>query len=319
MKNKISQLLWILLGVGYGLAMRLLFANHILRTNMEVVSFAFMLGTPFVVGAIVVYGQRNSKPSIWKMIYAPWLAILLAMLGSAIALLEGAICIVLALPLFLLLSSIGGLMMGLILRYTDKGPTALNSFLLLPFMLVAFQPVMPERPKLLEERVAIEVAAPPQRIWAEILNARNIQRYELPPNFTHLIGVPRPVEGINISTPKGEIRYSKWDRGVHFSALVTQSVKNRSITWNYHFTSDSFPDGSMDEHVRIGGKYFDLYDTTFNLTPLSSGLTKLEIVSHYRVNTDINFYAVPVAKFIAHDFMSTILQFYKLRSERSNT
>jgi hypothetical protein len=68
--------------------------------GVEVVSIAFMLGTPFAIGSIVIYGLRDTKPSIAKMIFAPWLSILLALIGSAIALLEGTVCIVLASPLF---------------------------------------------------------------------------------------------------------------------------------------------------------------------------------------------------------------------------
>jgi hypothetical protein len=105
--------------------------------------------------------------------------------------------------------------------------------------------------------------------------------------------------------------------GVNFSALVTDRIEDRSITWRYRFTPDSFPKGSLDEHVKIGGQYFDLYDTTFNLEAISGNFTELEIISHYRVTTDVNFYGVPVARFIARDFMSAILRLYKLRSERS--
>lgn len=120
-------------------------------------------------------------------------------------------------------------------------------------------------------------------------------------------------------TPQGEVRYSKWERGVHFSALVTNRVENQTITWRYRFADDSFPRGSMDDHVKIGGEYFDLYDTTFNIVPISAGLSRLEIVSHYRVTTNINAYAKLVANFIAHDFMSTILQLYKSRSEETSS
>ncbi len=295
--------------------MRLLFEHA--TYGLRVVSIAFMLGTPFAIGAITVYGLRHTNPSIDKMIFAPWLAILLALVGSAVTMLEGAICIGLASPLFFIISSIGGLIMGLVLRWSNKGKATLNSILLLPIMLTLVEPAIPQQSKFLEDRAFIEVAASPHRIWGEILNARNIRREELPLNFTHWIGVPRPLEGFNVMTPQGEVRYSKWERGVNFSALVTERIEDRSITWRYKFTPDSFPEGSMDEHVKIGGQYFDLYDTTFNLVPVSENLTKLEIISHYRVATDVDFYGVPVARLIAHDFMSTILHLYKLRSERS--
>ena len=309
--------LWIAFGAAYGLAMRFLFGHFAQVFGTNVISFAFMLGTPFVIGAIVVYGLRNTKPSISEMVFAPWLAISLALIGSAATLLEGSVCIVLAAPLFLFVSSIGGLIMGLVLRWSDKGKATLNSFLLLPIALIVIEPTASQQPQLLEDRVSIEVAAPPHRIWQEILNARNIRKEELPTNFTHWIGVPRPVEGVNVMTPEGEVRYSKWERGVNFSALITNRIEDRSITWHYRFTPNSFPDGSLDEHVKIGGQYFGLDDTTFNLVPISANLTKLEIVSHYRVTTDINFYGVPIAQFIADDFMTTILHLYKLRSERN--
>jgi hypothetical protein len=311
------QLLWVVFGAAYGLGMRIFFDHAPHFFGLRVVSIAFMLGTPVAIGAIVIYGLRDTKPSIIKMIFAPWLSILLALIGSAISLLEGSVCIALASPLFFVASSIGGLIMGFVLRWTNKGKITLNSVLVLPIILMFVEPAAPQQAQLLEDRVSVEVAASPHRIWEEILNARNIRKEELPWNFTHWIGVPRPVEGVNVMTPEGEVRYSKWERGVNFSALVTERIEDRSITWRYRFTSNSFPEGSLDEHVKIGGQYFDLRDTTFNLTPISANLTKVEIVSHYRVTTDVNFYGVPIARFIANDFMSTILHLYKFRSEQS--
>jgi len=311
------MMLWVVFGAAYGLVMRVFFGYAPHFFGVQVVSIAFMLGTPFAIGAIVIYGLRDTKPSIGNMIFAPWLSILLALIGSAVVLVEGSVCIVLASPLFFVASSIGGLIMGFVLRWTNKGTATLNSILALPIMLMLVEPAAPQQPQLLEDRVSIEVAASPHRIWKEILNARNIRREELPSNFTHWIGVPRPVEGVNMMTPEGEVRYSKWERGVNFSALVTERIEDHSITWRYRFTPNSFPEGSLDEHVKIGGQYFDLYDTTFNLVPISANVTKLEIVSHYRVMTDVNFYGVPIARFIANDFMSTILRLYKLRSEQS--
>lgn len=315
-KKEYQPFLWIVLGAVYGLAGRILaeYGSH--TVGIEMISISMLIATPFAIGAIVVYGLRQTKPSIAKMIFAPCAAILLALIGSAVSLLEGSICIALASPLFFAASSIGGLIMGLVLRWTNKGTSTFHSILVLPLALALVEPSAPQTPQILEERVAIEVQAPPHRIWQEIKTARNIRKEEIPENFTHWIGVPRPLEGVNVMTPEGGVRYSKWERGVNFSALVTNEVQDRSITWRYKFTDDSFPKGSMDDHVKIGGQYFDLYDTTFNLIPVSDKVTKLEIISHYRVTTDVNFYGVPVARFIAKDFMSTIVQLYKFRSEQ---
>ena len=312
-----SQWLWVAFGAIYGVAVRLAFQYIPHFFGVEVISISFMFATPMAIGAIVVYGLRERKPSIAKMIVAPWLAILLALIGSAVTLLEGSICIVLASPVVFLASSIGGLAMGLMLRWTGKGTATLNSCLALPLFLMLIEPSMPVASEVLESRAAIEVSASPQRVWREILVARDIRAEELPISFTNLIGVPRPLEGVNLQTPEGEVRFSKWDRGVNFRAKVVRKEENRSITWNYEFSRDSFPAGSMDDHVAIGGKYFDLYDTTFDLVPIAENRTRLEITSHYRVSTGVNFYGVPVARFIAQDFMTSILALYKLRSEKA--
>ncbi len=307
---------WILFGASYGLFGRFLVPHAPVGWNLEILSFAFLCATPVTIGAIVVYGLRDSALSVWRMIWAPWLAILLALVGSMIALLEGFICIILVAPLFLAASSLGGLVMGLLLRWRGKSKATLNGFLVLPIALFLIEPPLAIQPIVLEEQVALIVEATPQRIWSEIKNARSIQRDELAFSFAHMIGVPRPLEGYNIATTNGEVRFSTWERGVNFSAEITEQIQHRSITWRYRFTPNSFPKGSLDDHVTVGGKYFNLYDTTFNLEPLSPTTTRLEIISHYSVNSGINFYGIPMARFIAKDFMGTIVKLYKSRSEK---
>lgn len=311
--------LWILFGASYGLIGRFLLPHAPAGWNLEILSFAFLCATPVTIGAIVVYGLRDSALSVWRLIWAPWLSILLALVGSMVALLEGSICIILAAPLFLVASSLGGLVMGLLLRWLGKSKATLNGFLVLPLMLFLIEPPLAQKPIVLEERVAVNVDATPQRIWSEIKNARSIRRGELAFSVAHLIGVPRPLEGYNIATTLGEVRFSKWERGVNFSAEIVEQVEHRSITWRYRFTPNSFPSGSLDDHVTVGGKYFNLYDTTFNLVPLSPTETRLEIISHYSVTTGVNFYGIPVARFIAQDFMNTIVKLYKTRSEKQMT
>lgn len=118
-KKKYQPLLWVVFGAAYGLIGRVLteYGSHAVGTKM--ISISMLFAIPFAIGAIVVYGLRQTKPSIGKMIFAPWLAILLALAGSAVSLLEGSICIVLASPLFFAASSTGGLIMGLVLRWTN--------------------------------------------------------------------------------------------------------------------------------------------------------------------------------------------------------
>lgn len=313
---RIASWHWAVGGALYGVLMRILF-GVIPSSYSGPMSIAFLIGTPIAVGALTIYGERSVKPTISYMLFMPWLSVALMLLGCAITLLEGSVCLGLLSPLFLVCSSVGGLAMGLALRFSGPKQSKLQVAALLPLLLLIGEGHVPLQDRELELKESVIVNAPAHTIWMQILNARSIQAQELPLSLTHLIGVPKPVEGVNVQTAAGEIRYSKWERGVNFRAVVTHRVEDQSISWRYVFDEQSFPPGSMDEHVAIGGRYFTLRDTTFNLKPLPDGQTELEIVAHHRVATNINFYAVPAATLLGHDFIHTILTLYKGRSERA--
>lgn len=305
---------WFLIGALLGIALRLLFG--VLPLGMKgPMSLAFLVGTPLVVGAVTLVGTSREQRSWWFVIFAPWLTMLLMLLGCALAMLEGSICLALMAPLFFACASVGGLIMGAVLHYRDIRSAHVSAIAVLPLLMLLAELHLPLADRELELRREVVVEAGADTLWQQIHSARAIQAQELPPSLTHLIGVPRPLEGINVHTKDGEVRFSRWERGVHFRAQVTHSEPNRSVAWRYVFDADSFPAGSMDEHVAIGGRYFDLRDTTFNLTPLAGGRTRLQIVAHYRLSTTINAYAVPASTLLGNDFLDTILGLYKQRSE----
>ena len=312
----------VLVGALYGLLMRVMFGKvqvwapwlGLSRDDGYVMSLGFVHLTPMVVGAITIYGMRASRPTWTQAAFAPWAATALMMIGAMVTLLEGAICVVLMTPLFLAMASIGGVVMNLVLRHTRLGTLQLGVLAVLPLLVAAFDgPLTAERWQRIDRSVIVE--APPERLWAEIVAARDIRREEFPRTWIHLIGVPRPVEGIQRMTPQGEVRVSRWERGVHFLGHVTERVEGRRLAWRYEFSPDSFPPGTMDEHVVIGGRYFDLGETRFTLTPLPAGRTRLDIESHFRVTSSFNGYAVAVAEFLGRDFVDGLLALYKRRAE----
>ena len=203
---------------------------------------------------------------------------------------------------------------GFVLMTTRIGTVRVGALATMPLLFTVLAgPMTSEQWQRIDRSTVID--APPERIWSEIVDARDIRREELPTTLIHLIGVPRPVEGINHMTPEGEVRESRWERGVHFRGHVTQREEGRTIAWRYEFKPDSFPPGTMDEHVVGGGRYFDLGETRFTLTPIDAGHTRLEVEAHYRVTSSINAYAVPVAGLLGRDFVDTLLALYKRRSE----
>jgi uncharacterized protein YndB with AHSA1/START domain len=306
---------WIVGGALYGVLLRVLF-GALPASTQGAMSAAFLVGTPFVIGALSIWGARDRELNFWLLIRLPMTAVLLTLFGCAVTLLEGSICLVLMAPLFLLGGFVGGLVMALVLTVFGAQPVQLRALVVLPFFMLFAEEQVPLKDRQLELRQSVQIAAPPARVWREIMTARDIRADELPLSLTHLMGVPRPVEGVNVATPEGEVRHSRWDRGVRFEGKVRERREPEFIRWEYAFDAHSFPPGSMDEHVAIGGRYFDLQDTAFTLHE-SQGGTRLEIVAHYRVTSSVNFYAVPAATLLGHDFIATILGLYKLRSEKA--
>lgn len=308
---------WFIGGAIYGVFLRYIF--DVLPSSVEgAMSIAFLIGTPFIVGALTIYGYRGQKIKFSQMLFLPWVTTALMLLGTAIALLEGSICIAIMAPLFLLCSSIGGLLMGGCLRLATTNTKPLLSITLLPYLILFAESEIPLNNRNVQIVESVIVQASPEVVWGQIMDAKKIMPKELPLSISHLIGVPKPLEGINQNKGEQEIRYSVWERGVNFKALVTESSKNKYIKWDYIFDENSFPKGSMDDHVAIGGKYFDLHNTSFTLTPVNDNKTKLTITANYRINSAINFYAIPISKVLGVDFVKTILGLYKYRSESAN-
>lgn len=132
--------------------------------------------------------------------------------------------------------------------------------------------------------------------------------------IAYKIGVPYPIEARTIEARVGGKRQLLWQRGVSFEEEITDWQENRHIAWKYLFTPESFPKGSLDDHVVIGGQYFDIEDTSYTLTPERNG-TRLTVQVGTRVSTNFNWYADLCARYLIGDTAETILNFYKQRAQ----
>lgn len=310
----------ILFGALYGILARLLFGGHHnnpFTHGLSVMTASFALLAPFAIGAITVYmAERQMRRSFTFYIFGPWLAITLFLVGTAIALLEGSICIMMAAPLFLLQASIGGLLMGLCCRMMNRPDRTLQTIAVLPLLLALAEGHVGLPNDIRQVKQSIRIDAPPSVVWQHINFPLDIQPAEMKGGIAYLIGVPYPIEARTLDGRVGGMRQLKWQRGVSFDEKITEWEPQRKVAWTYHFGPDSFPPGSMDEHVVVGGKYFDLVDTSYTLTPLGQG-TQLDVLVNYRVSTNFNWYSGTLAQGLIDNTASTILHFYKVRSEKT--
>ncbi|WP_210404820.1 SRPBCC family protein [Hahella sp. CCB-MM4] len=161
---------------------------------------------------------------------------------------------------------------------------------------------------------SVHIDAPPEIVWEFIVNPKDIEPDELGDGLAYKIGTPYPEEAFTELTDEGRIRHVRWAKGVTFDEVITDWEENRYVRWTYQFRPESFPPGALDDHVVIGGKYFDLIDTSYQLTPDEQGTT-LTLRVKYRVSTNFNWYSGPLSKLLVDDTAKTLLNFYKARSE----
>jgi hypothetical protein len=226
---------------------------------------------------------------------------------------EGLICVVVIAPLFGLLGMVGGLIMGALYRVLSKPERPLYGFAVLPLVLGALEPP-PSADRIGTVERSVLVRAAPERVWQTIQNADAIQPPEVASAWMYRIGVPLPLAGVTRREGSEIVRTITMGKDVHFDQVVTEWQENRLMRVKYRYQPDSFPPYALDQHVVLGGHYFDVTGTDYVLEPLGPD-TELTIRMQYRVRTRFNWYAEPVARILFADFEQVILEFYRRRSE----
>lgn len=308
--------LWapLLAGVAAGLVLRFLFKGAA-GSNWSAMAGAFIYLSPLVVGALTVYVAETQERRSWGYyLRAPFVANCLYVLGTLLINVEGLICALIIIPMFALLGALGGLIMGVVCRMTHWPKQTLYGFAALPLVFGALGDYLPQPTVLSSVQRSAVVHATPQQVWEHLNHATDIRPEEFGATWAARIGVPMPRSGVTHITPSGRVRVTQWDKAVHFDEPISDWQVGRYLRWTYRFAPTSFPPHALDDHVMIGGHYFDLHDTSFTLTPVAGG-TRLEVVVHYRVTTQFNFYADRVAQLLIGDMLETDLTFYKQRSE----
>lgn len=310
-------------GIVYGACARLAFGflhRGPFETVFDVMSIAFLFLVPLALGFLTVWlGEREGAPwRRWRRAVVPWAPALVA-LASALALAwEGLICIVLWLPLFLILSSLGGLTAGLIRRPSGRSgsqPLVLLCALLLPFAISPFEQLLPRPSERRTVRTAIVVHAPVATVWRNIERVPRIEEREHRFSLFHAIGFPRPVEARLTGAGVGAVRHATFEGGVLFVETLTAWETGRRLAFSIHADTASIPASTLDEHVTVGGPYFDVLEGTYEIEPIAPGTVILHLTSVHRLATRFNFYSGLWTDLVMRNVQEYILDIVKQRCE----
>jgi hypothetical protein len=236
-------------------------------------------------------------------------------IGTLIIMIEGLICAMVIVPFFAVTGIVGGLIMGIVCRVTQWPRHALYTLAVLPLVLGGLEGNLATPSRFGAVERTIVVRAEPHVVWKEIMNAREIKPEEMGRAWIFRIGVPLPLAAVVEPSLGGPVRKMTMGKDVHFDQVFTERSENRYVHWTYRLYPDSFPPYALDDHVLVGGYYFDVKDTSYSLVPVREG-TELKINMGYRVTTQFNWYADPLARYLLGNFEDIVLEFYRHRSEK---
>jgi hypothetical protein len=312
----------IVAGAAYGLAIRALIQLNTTRrwtlSLIWVMSIAFVIVVPFSMGYIAVATKaRAARVGFAERIFLPWAAVLIALAGCALVAWEGAICVIMITPIALLCGSLGGLLAGALVRSTQP-PMAMMSIVivaLLPLLVGPIEHRLSPGVQLRSVESDVEIHAAPEMIWQNIERVRPIDLSELPRSLNRTIGFPRPIEATLSRESIGGVRHATFAGNVLFIETIDTWEPQQRLGFSIHADTRNIPPTTLDEHVTIGGSYFDVLHGEYFLESAGTGNIRLRLISRHRVSTDFNWYARLWTDAIMRDVQRSILYVIKNRCE----
>lgn len=318
MNPNLPKYVGIVLGVLYGLTIRIAWDLEATNGFGNLVTVSFMFMVPYVIGFIRIHFESKVHATLTtrQMITIPWQSIYIFLLTTVVTLLEGSICVAMALPAFMFFASLGGLSAGKLYQYLNKKRNAtLMSVALLPLLIAPVEVNFIKSSNRYTVENHIVIAAPPEIVWQQLGIVDNIQPKEMALSLTSLIGVPRPLKASMNASGVGAVRTSVWEQGVVFKEVITSWIPNKQMTYTFDIDPDAIPDHALDKHVKLGGEYFSPVTGGYFLAQSGQGKTVLTLKTTLIDNTNFGLYSRVWGELIFQDFHYSLLKLMKARAE----
>jgi hypothetical protein len=102
---------------------------------------------------------------------------------------------------------------------------------------------------------------------------------------------------------------------VLFVETITEWDEPRRLAFSIRADTKDIPPQTFDEHVTIGGKYFDVLTGTYSIEDLGNGYVILHLSSSQRLSTRFNLYTGLWTGGLMADLQNYILRIVKNRCE----
>jgi hypothetical protein len=313
-----SALVGVPIALLYAVLVRLTFSSDKpFSLFLSTMTCGFLFLVPLAIGALTVrLAPSKLRKSLAYAICAPWISILIVAVGSAAFYIEAAICIVMAIPLFLVFASAGGIWVHAKNKDINKPVqnTMLGIILLAPYIVTPLEMRIPEYDsyRLVENQIVINSSA--DRVWENIVSIPPINVEEQGFSVFHLLGVPKLLEAQLSHQGIGGTRIVNFDNGLSFIETITGWDEFKSVSFSIRPNNESSAPAPFD---MVGGRYFAVTAMNYWIEDTGDGRVLLHLRSKHRLTTHFNAYAGLWTDFMLVNLQSYVLQMIKTRAEGS--
>lgn len=318
MKHKLLTLLKILgIPVVYGIILRLFFDVDQWDKLFYVMSLSFLFCLPTIMGILTVYFSPidKAKNGTYKF-FMPWAPIGFFMFITLLSQIEGWACWLMVAPLFLLAASIGGFIGGWLKTRKRQNRLNISLIALTPFLFAPAESLINTIPSTYKAYTKIDIKASKEEIWKNVTRVKEIDQKDDSGWLSDFLGFPRPVRAELDYDGVGAYRKAIFTGGLIFHETVYKYDHENNMSFTIKANPYEIPSTTMDEHILIGGDYFDVLNGTYELEKLDNETYRLHLYSHFQMNTHFNFYAGYWGQLIMIDIQNNILRVIKKRAEK---
>lgn len=276
--------------------------------------YGIFVALPFVIGAVAAYIANGVEDQGGKRTMKIALAAAglggLALIFTAI---EGAICVIMAIPIGAPLAMLGGAIgRAVALDKRQRRGQTLSGVALLPLVFVGEALLPPLMTFHVLERITI--AAPADRVWPALI-AHDLR--EEPVSLPYRLGLAHPKGGWIEGEGVGAKRYGVFSTGTAIER-VTAWQPGQRLTFVVEKDVPPMHELSPYAHVHaphaVGG-YFTTQQADFALRPLADGQTEVVLTTSHTMRLDPVFYWLPLARQIVSWNDRRVLAHIKRRVE----
>ena len=246
--------------------------------------WSLFVALPFCLGltSALLYGCREARSLSSCMLVSALTIVLLG--GGLVALaVEGVLCVTLAAPIAILLALLG-VSIGYVIQNRPLRQGEVRTMMLVltltPPGLMGAESLSPPDPQRFEVRTTIEIEAPADKIWHQLISFPPLPE---PEQWLFRLGIAYPIQSSIQGGGVGALRQCLFSTGT-FNELI--EVWDEPRVLRFSVASQPLPMRELTPYAEIQPRhlagYFHPEGAQFRLVELAGGRTSLEGTSWYR-------------------------------------